>query len=124
MPAYEPEDCDRLIIEAIHNKDVEAAVALYEPNATLVLFGSGQVVTGRQAIREVLQDVMALDLKMTMEVSVVQSGDLALTRTKGTASGIGPDGKPVMMQVNTAEIVRRQADGTWLFVVDDQTAGA
>ena len=71
-------------------------MALYEPNASIVLYGSGQVVTGRAAIREVLQGFLALKLKITMEVTAVQNGDgdLALTRTKTTATGIDADGTP------------------------------
>jgi len=30
----------------------------------------------------------------------------------------GPDGKPAQMQGQSVEIVRRQADGHWLFVID------
>ena len=37
MPAHKPEECDLLIEQALKNKDLDAAVALYEPNASLVL---------------------------------------------------------------------------------------
>jgi hypothetical protein len=36
MPARKPEECDLQLIEAMQKGDVEAAVALYEPNATFV----------------------------------------------------------------------------------------
>jgi|SoiMetStandDraft_5_1073268.scaffolds.fasta_scaffold16201_3 uncharacterized protein (TIGR02246 family) len=122
MPARKPEECDLLLAEALHKGDVDAAVALYEPNASLVLYGSGQVVTGRAAIREVLQSFVDLKLQITMEVTAVQNGDgdLALTRTKTTATGVDADGQPVSMSGRTVELVRRQPDGTWLFVIDDQ----
>jgi hypothetical protein len=45
MPAHTPEECDLLLIEAIEKGDVDAMVALYEPNATFVV-SPGQVVTG------------------------------------------------------------------------------
>ena len=36
MPAHKPEECDTLLVEALHRGDLEAAVALYEPNASFV----------------------------------------------------------------------------------------
>jgi uncharacterized protein (TIGR02246 family) len=67
MPARKPEECDLLLIEAVHRGDLEAAVALYEPNASYVL-DSGQVIFGREAIREVFQGYLALKPKFTMQV--------------------------------------------------------
>jgi len=119
MPARKPEECDLLVIEALNRGDLEAALAFYEPNATFVQ-DSGQVVTGRAAIREVMQGYLALKPQFTVEVKAVQSGDgnLALLRGKWSGTGTGPDGKPITMAGNNAEVVRRQPDGTWLFVID------
>jgi uncharacterized protein (TIGR02246 family) len=120
MPARKPEECDTLLVEAINRGDLESALALYEPKASFVL-DSGQVVTGLAAIREVMQGFLALKPKFSIEVKAVQSGDgdLALTRAKWSLSGTGPDGKPVTMSGNSTEVVRRQADGTWRFVIDN-----
>jgi uncharacterized protein (TIGR02246 family) len=120
MPARKPEECDTLLIEAMNRGDLEAALALYEPNASFVQ-DSGQVVVGRAAIREVMQGFLALKPQFTIEVKAVQSGDgdLALTRAKWSLSGTGPDGKPMTMSGNSTEVVRRQPDGTWLFVIDN-----
>jgi uncharacterized protein (TIGR02246 family) len=124
MPARKPEECDILLIEAVHKGDLKAAVALYEPNASFVL-DSGQVVTGRVAIREVFQRYLALKPKFTMEVRAIQNGngDLALTGTTWSVTGIDPDGKPFTDNGKSAEVVRRQADGTWLFVIDNPHGG-
>lgn len=120
MPAQKPEDCNLLLIEALNRGDLEAAVALFEPNATFVL-DSGQVVTGVAAIREVMQSFLALKPTMTMEVNAVhnEDGTLALTRGKWSLSGTGPDGKPVTMSHNSTEVVRRQPDGSWKFIIDN-----
>jgi hypothetical protein len=32
---------------------------------------------------------------------------------------IGPDGKPVKIDSQSAEVARRPPDGTWLFVIDN-----
>ncbi len=123
MAARKPEDCDHLLIEALNTGDLEAAVALYESNASFVV-EPGKVVTGHAAIREVLESWLALKPKLTIEANAVQSGDVALLRSKWTLKGTGSDdGKPVEMSGNGTEVVRRQTDGSWLFIIDNP-AGA
>jgi uncharacterized protein (TIGR02246 family) len=118
MAARKPEDCDYLLAEAIGKGDLEAALAFYEPNAAFVQ-ESGQVVTGKAAIREIMQGFMALKPKLKMDVKATQSGDIALLRAKWTLTGTGPDGKPMEVSGNSTEVVRRQPDGSWLFVIDN-----
>ena len=120
MPAYKPEECDLLIFEAIKAKDLEAAVALYEPNATFFL-ESGEVATGQTAIREALRGWMELeDPIFTTELKAFLSADRDLAMLRGSWSAIakGPDGKPSKISGKNVEVVRRQPDGTWRFVID------
>jgi ketosteroid isomerase-like protein len=49
MPACSPAEIHRLFEHAFNLGDVEALVALYEPNAVLVV--AGQDVIGRESIR-------------------------------------------------------------------------
>jgi ketosteroid isomerase-like protein len=39
-------------------------------------------------------------------------------------TGTGPDGKPAKMEGRSAEVARRQRDGTWLFLIDNPNAVA
>jgi uncharacterized protein (TIGR02246 family) len=120
MPARKPEECDSLLLEALTRGDLETAVALYEPNASFVE-ESGEVVVGRAAIREILKAYVAIKPKFTVQARSVQSHDgiLALTGLKWSATGTDPDGKPITMSGNRTEVVRRQSDATWLFVIDN-----
>jgi ketosteroid isomerase-like protein len=62
-----------------------------------------------------------VDAKPTLSMersSVLQVGELALTTHAWKATGTGPDG-PVELAGDAVEVVRRQADGTWRFVIDD-----
>jgi ketosteroid isomerase-like protein len=34
-------------------------------------------------------------------------------------SGTGPDGEPVRLAASNADVLRRQADGSWRFVIDN-----
>ena len=121
MPARKPEECDILLMEALQRKDLETVVALYEPNATFVL-DSGEVVTGQAAIREALKTWIAFDeVSFTTEIKAFQSadGNLAMSRGTWSATTKGSDGNPVTLTGKNAEVVRRQPDGTWLFVIDN-----
>ena len=112
------------VIQALNAGDVEAALALYEPGATFVP-EPGKAVTGAEAIREVLYGFLALNPRLTIRVTQsIQSGDLALVCSRWTLKGTDPNGTPVDLAGQGADIVRRQADGTWRFVVDNPFAGA
>ena len=120
MPARNPQDCDLLLADAINAGDVEAAVALYEPDAGF-LAEPGKAVTGTEAVREVMSGFMSLKPTITLEVDKVvpSGGDLALTCSKWSLSGTDADGNPVNISGRGTEVVRRQPDGTWLFVIDN-----
>ena len=57
-----------------------------------------------------------LDLKVTR---VLEAGGLALVIGVWTFTGTGPDGKPVKLEAKNADVLRRQTDGTWRFVIDN-----
>ena len=119
MPARTPADCNHQIIAAINAADIETALSLYEPNATFVA-EPGKPVTGAAGIREVLAGFLAMKPQMTIEVPIViEAGDTALMHSHWTLKGTGPDGSPVEMDMQGTEIVRRQADGTWKFIIDN-----
>ena len=105
--ARDPQDLERLLIERQWAGDIDGMAALYEPDAVLDR-GEGQLTRGRQAIRALFADFMAMGKKFASgkQSPAVISGDLALTSTHL------PDGSV------TAEVARRQSDGTWLWVID------
>ena len=119
MPAKNPADVNHQVTAAINAGDINAAVAMYEPGATFVA-EPGKPVNGTAAIREVMTGFIAMKPTMTMEVPiVVDSGDTALLHSRFTLKGTAPDGSPVEMEFQGTEVVRRQANGNWLFVIDN-----
>ena len=114
MPAHRPEELDLLLAEGSNAGQVDPLVTLYEPEAVLIC--SGQVARGTQAIREVFRargiDHPSLRLQVK---TIAQTGDMALTSAKWDA--LGPDGSPAD-SIYSVEVSRRQADGTWRFVID------
>ena len=123
MPARTPEELLQLIAQNFSAHDVEGAVALYEPNAMLV-HQPGQVVTGTEAIREVLGGLLGMRPNFNLKVNkAFQAGDVALVFYDWSISAIGPDGNAVEMAGQGSDVVRRQPDGSWLMVIDDPWGG-
>jgi uncharacterized protein (TIGR02246 family) len=120
MPAAEPEQMHGLFEEAFNAGDLEALMALYEADAALIP-QPGAIAEGTSAIRESLRWFLdrggriALDTKL-----VVRVGDLALLSNRWSLTGgTMPDGSPAELGATTAELARRQADGSWLYVIDN-----
>jgi ketosteroid isomerase-like protein len=122
MPARKPEDLDIMIGQFINAGDVESALALYEPGAAFVV-EPGNVVTGKDAIRRVMVDIVAMKPTITIEAKAVESGDIALLYGSWSLSGTDPDGGAVSMTGSSREVARRQPNGDWLFVIDDPNGG-
>jgi uncharacterized protein (TIGR02246 family) len=120
MPATEPEQMHDLFEQAFNAGDLNALMALYEPDAALIP-QPGATAEGTAAIRESLRWFLdrggriALDTKL-----VVRVDDLALLSNRWSLSGATmPDGSPAELGATTAEVARRQPDGTWLYVIDN-----
>jgi uncharacterized protein (TIGR02246 family) len=123
MSARTPEECDDLFARRIGEGDVDGVVALYEERGCLVMEG-GKPSVGKAEIRKAIETFAALKPRLSMSVTrVVRAGDdLAVLYNDWTLTATGPDGKPIHDSGKALEIVRRQSDGTWLFVVDDPRA--
>jgi uncharacterized protein (TIGR02246 family) len=121
--ATSPEACDRLFGEHVNAGDLEALLALYDPGCSFVR-RDGSVALGHAEIRVVLERLLAIHARMSTEiVKVVQSGDeLAMIYNDWHMSAKRPDGEPVEASGKAIEVVRRQMDGTWRFILDDPYA--
>lgn len=121
--AYSPEECDALIEEAIKNRDLEAAVSLYEHNGTFIT-GSGEAVSGHDAVREQMRPLMDAEyFAFTAKPKSFLSADKDIALLRGTWTAKIKDAKGNITTIggNNVEVVRRQPDGSWLFVIDHPT---
>ncbi|MGH2899600.1 MAG: YybH family protein [Solirubrobacteraceae bacterium] len=117
------EDCDRLFGERVNAGDVEGVVALYEPDATLVR-QDGASATGTDAIRAEITALVASHPHITMHVTKVVRGgaDIAVLYNDFIATGIDANAQPTTLAGGASEVVRKQHDGSWRFVIDDPYA--
>ena len=117
-----PTDPDRLLADRLAAGDLDGAVALYEPTAVLHR-EDGTTAVGREAIRKEFEGLAAMKPRVDMGTyTVVSSDDLATVSHEWTASAT-EKGKPVSFRGSALEVVRRQEDGSWRFVIDDPYAG-
>ncbi|MEQ8232259.1 MAG: SgcJ/EcaC family oxidoreductase [Gammaproteobacteria bacterium] len=101
--------------------DVEGLLDLYEPDAVFVT-GPGEHVSGREAIREALQGFLDTGGRIAFKTRhAVQQGDIALLSNEYTLEGTDADGKPFTLTGKTSEVLRRQPDGRWLYIIDHPT---
>lgn len=119
--ALEPADCDRLLLRAIEAGDLDAAMAIYEPDAVM-LKPSGEPMAGLAAIRENFARLVDRRPSFAVEeVRVMRSGDGSLALTALRVVTRFADGQT--SQSNSIEVVRRQPDGSWRIVLDDPIGG-
>ena len=120
MPATEPEQIHRLFEQAFNAADLEGLLALYEPDATLVP-QPDVVVEGIDGIRDALRWFLDRKGRITIDSQLVlRVEDLAyLSNRWSLTGGTMPDGSPADLGATTAEVARRQADGSWLYVIDN-----
>ena len=110
--------------ERFNAGDIEGILALYEPEATFV-DEPGKVVQGTDALRESLNGFLSMkpNLKLVKHKTLI-SGDIATNYAQWALTGTGPDGEPVSMEGVAVDVVRRQPDGTWKFVIDNPWGAA
>lgn len=110
--AATPEDIPRLFLQFVQAGDFDGLATLYEQDAVLAL-PPEDPTHGNAAIAEVFRARFAdapLDGSAGRPQPVLRAGDLALTSTRMS------DGRV------TAEIARRQPDGSWRWVIDQPNA--
>jgi uncharacterized protein (TIGR02246 family) len=114
-----PIDVITRLVTAVNACDLESAVALFEPGASFVI-KPGLVVNGTRGIRQALEGFMALKPTLTIDSQqVVQAGDVAQYCARWNLRGIDPLGTDVQLGGRSSSILRQQADGRWLFLVDN-----
>jgi uncharacterized protein (TIGR02246 family) len=118
MRVTKPEDMSRAFATLVEAGDLEALLTLYDVNVKYVS-RSGQIVEGTSGIRNAFQWVLAFKGKFHIENKYcVTNGDTALVHAAWSMNGTGAEGRRVDAQGNSTEVLRRQADGTWRYLID------
>ena len=114
MGADRPGHAGKLFEELFAAGDLDGLMELYEDDAVFTNARGAHI--GSEAIREVLAGYLSTGASITMNESVAfEAGDLALVHWSWTMDF--PDGRQA--EGATAEVLRRQPDGSWKFLIDN-----
>lgn len=119
MSAREPGETSTLFERYFADGDLDGLMSLYENEA--VFPTARATATGPDEIRQTLKAYLDSGAKLVFGQSLVFiAGDLALIHSPWTmhkADGSSSEGV-------TAEVVRRQTDGSWKYIIDNPDGSA
>ena len=119
MSTATPEQVLDAIVDGINTGNLDTLMPLYESEAAFAT-QPGSLAHGAPGVREALAGFISMNGKLDLEVTrVLEADDLALVIGTWSFNGVGPDGEPVQLAAENADVLRRQADGTWRFVIDN-----
>ena len=119
MSTATPEQVLESIVDGINTANLDALMPLYESGAAFAT-QPGSLAHGLSDVREALAGFISMKGKLDLEVTrVLEVDDLALVIGVWSFNGTGPDGQPVELAASSADVLRRQTDGTWRFVIDN-----
>lgn len=123
MGSPSPELSNLCLARAFNAQDVEAAAALYHPDASIVqvddVHGGTTVARGAEAIRATMAAYIGLKPHMDVVTHhTTIAGDFAMTRSQWLMAGRDENGRPIEVHHHGMEVHRRVPDGSWYFFID------
>ena len=120
-----PERAARYFQNCIRTGDVEGAVSCLDVNAIYVT-EAGKFVQGRAAIRVAVARVAGMkpDLQAKRSAILMPSGDIASLVDEWTLKATLPNGQKLDVAGVSSDILKRQANGVWTYLVDNPYGSA
>ncbi len=117
FPAH-PNQMNNCFADAYNSGRIENLIALFETDAQSVTM-TGSVLSGTGSIKEDLEKLLLFGGQMiSVNKFAVQYDNIALLRADWTIATKDNSGNAIEIKGSSAEVVRRQANGTWLYIID------
>jgi uncharacterized protein (TIGR02246 family) len=115
----DPKDAPKVCVHAFNAGDIDGLANLFEPEAVIIM-PPGQTIRGHTEIREVFTQIPATWKRWEIKlISHHRVGDIALNTVEHTLYSDDPNGSPNTLSLRAAVVFRRQADGSWRFLIDN-----
>jgi ketosteroid isomerase-like protein len=116
----QPEEINKRWAEAFNAADIPSMLDLYEPDAVLIPSPGAAPITGHDAIRTALTWLVGLGGTITFQPRYwLRHGDIAMGSIAfRLQSATDPAGHPVDLHGRSTEVIHRQPDGTWKYLID------
>jgi uncharacterized protein YndB with AHSA1/START domain/ketosteroid isomerase-like protein len=112
-----PDDWPRLFEQYLNAGDLDAVIALYEPEARFVA-PSGEVLVGHDQMRKVIGEMIGAKTRLRARVvQAVTDDEIAQLSSDFEGTTIDDSGRTVAISSKAIEVLRRQADGSWKLMV-------
>ena len=119
LTVLDPSEMTAAFARAFNNRNLEDLAGLYELGAKILV--NADSWTGLEEIRACLTDLMNMPGVMSTTVNFcVVNGDLAVLRADYAVR----DGETLITSGSSIELARRQADGSWRYVIDHATGAS
>jgi ketosteroid isomerase-like protein len=116
MPILQPAAINSAFAAAYNARDVDTLIGLYEADAIVVNMDGSRSV-GVEAIHHHLAELVQLGGSMTStNLYAIEHGDVALV---GAHWSVSFDDGREPVSGRSAEVVRRQSDSTWKYIIDN-----
>lgn len=104
---------------AVAAGDMAAILATFEDGGAMQ-GQPGMVAEGKPALRGAFEQFIAMKPQITVKAhEIIRSGDIALHSSTWDMKMTAPDGSEIGQSGYSVVVLRKQADGAWLMVIDN-----
>ncbi|WP_394751037.1 YybH family protein [Spongiimicrobium salis] len=105
--------------KAFENKDIDAVMACYEPNA-VVVFEPESPVSDANILRKMFTEMSNVNPKFTYSGhEVFVTGNIATHIAPWKMTAKAPDGTAIEQSGLSVAVLRKQENGEWLMTIDN-----
>ena len=117
-----PADLLALLGRLMEARNIDAIMAIHEEDAAMVEWGGG-VARGDSNIRQVYADFFESDpILKVRALQIVEAGGVAIILGDYTLDYTNENGNIVSVDGKFGDMVRKQPDGSWLYLLDNPYA--
>ncbi|WP_128331483.1 DUF4440 domain-containing protein [Apibacter sp. HY039] len=114
-----PDQMNQCFADAYNSGDLNRINALFEKEAKIVKY-NGDIISGFEKMNEEHLNLLKLGGKMTsVNKYCIETEDIAMLRADWKIETKNEKSEDITITGSSVELIRRQKDGTWLYIVDN-----